>query len=91
MPVPFHPRPMEGIEQGAYDAVFDEGITGWTAAARSGSWRPSCSAIARIADKVSELTWVTNFSRAWDMLPVLRDDDLSSRRMHRYGHYKEQR
>ena len=25
---------MEGIEQGAYDAVFDEGITGWTADAR---------------------------------------------------------
>ena len=31
VPVPSHPRRMEGIEQGAYDAVFDEGITGWTA------------------------------------------------------------
>ena len=31
VPVPSHPRRMEGIKQGAYDAVFDEGITGWTA------------------------------------------------------------
>ncbi len=31
VPVPSHPRRMEGIRQGAYDAVFDEGITGWTA------------------------------------------------------------
>ena len=31
VPVPSHPRRMEGIEGGAYDAVFDEGITGWTA------------------------------------------------------------
>ncbi len=31
VPVPSHPRRMEGIEQDAYDAVFDEGITGWTA------------------------------------------------------------
>lgn len=33
VPVPSHPRRMEGIEQGAYDAVFDEGITSWTAEA----------------------------------------------------------
>ena len=24
---------MEGIKQGTYDAVFDEGVTGWTAEA----------------------------------------------------------
>ncbi len=33
VPVPANPRRMEGIRQGAYDAVFDEGITGWTAEA----------------------------------------------------------
>ena len=30
---PSHHRRMEGIERGAYDAVFDEGVTGWTAEA----------------------------------------------------------
>ena len=30
VPVPSHPRRMEGIEQGTYDAVFDEGIKSWT-------------------------------------------------------------
>lgn len=35
VPVPSHPRRMQGIEQNAYDAVFDEGITGWTADALS--------------------------------------------------------